>query len=474
MNRQNARRMGLATGLVLLIVASMATYASRQDTNGEQVFPLAEVSVFGLPQEGGYEFLLGQRVGCGDKPDPNVVAYPKFRSEQPIYGKVSFADPLGKPDPGSMYYFALDESAGTGLKYDRLHFDLNRDRDLTNDKVLGVQESPPPGALLADPRNPQQACFENLAVPFPFGSQGERPLETMPRLLISDHTYKTLSFVPIKARRGRIGLGGQQFDVVLGHDSVVAGWLDNPWTALYLTPTGGRSRLDWWGSDRLNATHKIGGTFYRFSATPAGDKLMARPYDGPLGIFEVGPGGRNVERMEIKGSLRSEATAVAVGEISDNGRPEFIRTCRLPVGDYLPEHLTIRLGNLLMDISNNYHSDGKRMNTTGRPWVYGIRIRADRPFVLDFSNKPSVMFASPARDQRIRMGEELKVMAVLIDPVLDFMVRSLDDTSRKQDKEYTTPDGKKERYTRDLSLDPKVTIARANGEMVAEGVMPFG
>ena len=63
------------------------------------------------------------------------------------------------------------------------------------------------------------------------------------------------------------------------------------------------------------------------------------------------------------------------------------------------------------------------------------------------------------------------VMAVLVDPKLDIMIRGLDDTSRKQTKDA---DGKPLGYTRNLPLDPTVIITRAGGEKVAEGVMPFG
>ena len=37
-----------------------------------------------------------------------------------------------------------------------------------------------------------------------------------------------------------------------------------------------------------------------------------------------------------------------------------------------------------------------------------------------------------------------------------------------------TADGQPLGYERPLSLDPQVIITRANGEKVAEGVMPFG
>jgi hypothetical protein len=85
----------------------------------------------------------------------------------------------------------------------------------------------------------------------------------------------------------------------------------------------------------------------------------------------------------------------------------------------------------------------------------------DQVCVLNFSNPPSVMFASPSRERRFKPGDTVEVKAVLVDPKLDFMIRSLYGPEEKESK------GPR-------SLDPKVLITRANGEKVAEGVMPFG
>jgi len=451
-------RMHYALGaLLLLCIAAVAAVSTRAGGANGSVFPLVEVSVFDLPEETRQEFLIGQRNVCGDKADPNVAAYPEFTSDKPLYGMARFADPQDENAPGEVYYFALDESGGTDAGYDRLHFDLNHDRDLTNDRVLTVQKSPPSTAMLGYSDLKQQTCFENLAIPFACGSDGARPVEMMPRLVISNSGYSSLSLVTTKARKGRIKFAGQKCDVLLGHCYVVSGWFDQPFTALHLSPPGNSRPWDWWGGDRLSAMHKVGGKFYTFSATPTGDKLIVRPYDGPLGTFEVGAGGRDIGRLEIRGSLRSKTTAVAVGEIASGTRPEPVRSCRLPVGDYLPEMVSLNYDTLSINISNNYHSDGKPRDTTHRRWVYGIAIREDKPFVLDFSNKPAVLFASPARDERVKTGDEISVKAVLIDPVLDVMIRDLSTGG-----------------DRSTSLDPKVTIARSNGEIVAEGVMPFG
>jgi hypothetical protein len=102
-----------------------------------------------------------------------------------------------------------------------------------------------------------------------------------------------------------------------------------------------------------------------------------------------------------------------------------------------------------------------------------MRVYKDKPFVLDFSNQPDVMFASPAQDQAFKRGDEVRVAAVLVDPKLDFMIRALDDTSRKQ-KETLQNAGQEMTVERSLSLDPIVTISDSAGKAVFTGKMPFG
>jgi hypothetical protein len=41
-------------------------------------------------------------------------------------------------------------------------------------------------------------------------------------------------------------------------------------------------------------------------------------------------------------------------------------------------------------------------------------------------------------------------------------------------RSFKTADGKEQTFEQAKSLDPKVTVSRANGATVAEGVMPFG
>ena len=132
--------------------------------------------------------------------------------------------------------------------------------------------------------------------------------------------------------------------------------------------------------------------------------------------------------------------------------------------------MLISLGTLSIWISDSNYSDGKPHDME-TPKVYGIKIRKDKPFVLDFSNEPEVVFASPTKNQRVKQGEELLVKAVLTDPKLDIMISSLNGERRE---EFTSPDGTRtvNRYVG--PIHPKVAILRADGERIAEGVMPFG
>ena len=309
---------------------------------------------------------------------------------------------------------------------------------------------------------------------FDYGSLGQRPLEIMPRLMIYNSGYFNLDFVTTKARKGNIKIAGQRYNVLLGHKGLVSGWFDSPWTALHLIPKDRLNQQARWGgawgeANRLMAIHNIGGTLYRFSATQAGDKLTVKPYQSHFGTFKAGSSGRDINDIACSGSLCSEDMAVAVGGELRNGWPQLSNSSQIPVGDYFPASLTIQFDDMTVSISDNYHSDGEPMSRIFSSRNYGIKIREDKPFVFDFSNEPEIMFALPAKACRNRLGEQLTVKAILTDPKLDIMIRHLD---RMMDT--YGPDGKKRSYQKRTSLDPNVVITRADGEKIAEGVMPFG
>jgi len=462
--------------LLMVVLFSCDKKAGESEVElkeGESVFELKEVSTFDFPQSS-TSFVRGQSSSCSEEPEGGVKGYPAFKSDRPLYGSFYFRGKPVRAKRMSMCSFAVDESRGTGEGYDRLYLDLDGDRDLRNDRPLSLLKRPPEGALLSWSIK-EQVCFKYFNVAFDFGEGGKRSIEIMPRFITYEGGRNEMYFVATKVRKGRVEIGGEEYIALLGYSDSIGDGLDRPSTDFYLVREDkAEQRYSWLRSDNLNVTRSINGQYYRFGSTATGDKLIVRPYDGEVGMFEIGAGGRDIQEMSARGSLSSKETAVEVGEEVESGQLKETLSCSLPVGDYLPRHLTINYGRLRVFLSSNYYVDGGHRNYNEYPGIRSIKIRKDEAYILDFSNKPEIMFASPAKEGRVRLGEELKVEAVLIDSKLDIMIRNLYDTTRKVMKEYENPDGKKHSLERDLLLEPTVVIRRGNGEKVAEGVMPFG
>ena len=445
---------------LLLVVFAFAliqnTFTTTNAASGE-VFKLRDISVFDANNE---KFLRGQMCRCQDKPFAEVKNYPAFASKAPIFGLVKFDGRSDDTNSGAAFYFAVDESRGTGKGYDRFYFDSNRDLDLRNDPVAKVQANPPDhGYAPHFSGQKAKASFDFLKLNLGTNDNA-KPVEVMPRLLLTGdetNTYRFMFFVRTRMFEGNIKIAGQKFKALLGNDYSVTADLNSPGAALELSGKDGS--FEWWGGDRISAFHKVNGRFFTFSAEPNG-ALTVRRYQGDLGAFEVGAGNRQLTQLTASGSLESRDHAVPVGGDIKSGRPVEASRCEIPVGDYLPEYLTLQFGRLRISLSQNYHSEGKRQSREGRPAVYGITIRKDRPFALDFSNQPDVMFTSPTNNQRVKLGDNLSVMAVLVDPKLDIMIRRVDDTSRKTNKDA---EGKPLSYERNVSLDPSSQRAYSRG-----------
>jgi hypothetical protein len=420
-------------------------------------YDLQEIPSFDVPKVLRGYFLGGSFAECQAEPNDQVRHYPKFQSSKPLYGCLLVGAPYQHRERALHYQYALDESAGTGQGYDRLYLDANRNGDLTDDGP-GRKWCGTPEALVTSPGSLKvSVCFEPVRIAIDSRDDSHHRVELMPHLRIyaDTETRPFVVFVPTKARGGLIRIGDMQRGVFLGHGRDLAGAFDQPTTMLFIIPANQPLRFihSWLGGQELSSTYRRGDAFYRFSATPEGDKLFVHRYDGPLGTLEIGAGGRSVTEMSLGGSVSAQGTAVLIADELDSGGSQAVRSCRLPAGDYCPGFLNATYGSLQFGFLRNYHADGQPRVRWADPPTRAIHIRADKPFVLDFSGPPQVLFALPARDQRIKLGQELSVKAVLIDPALDIMFRYI-----SQEKQ----------------LDPKVVIKRANGAIVAEGVMPFG
>lgn len=253
-----------------------------------------------------------------------------------------------------------------------------------------------------------------------------------------------------------VEIEGKKFDVYLGTEG-------RREFALILKGQSGDKAPGWWRGSLLNSLHLINDKYYGFSTDKSKDLLFVNEYSGQLGKLVAGKGDRRIENAQMNGSLESKDSAVAVGPVSETGWPEKTSDYMLPVGDYRPPYMNFDCGRVSFSVSNNYYNDVQGRGTGDRPKVYGIKIRPDKPFILDFSNKPAIVFTSPPKDQRFKVGSEIEVNAVLIDPELDIMIRGLRETRTGGDGKSTT-----------ANLDPKIVITRADGTEVASGPMPFG
>lgn len=233
-----------------------------------------------------------------------------------------------------------------------------------------------------------------------------------------------------------------------------------------------------WTSYNLYSYHKIDDELFEFMLIESDTKIAARPYKGPLGTIKLGKGGRELEKVEFEGSLYKQGGISApIGTMQGNW-PGPVQECSIPVGDYtlgmLSGNLYVTYDNLYIRISNNEYPNAQGQ-LAGKQIVYGMQVRQDKPYVLDFSNEPMVIFSRPSMSKTtFSRGDEIKFSTMLIDPKLDIMIERLHDRSVKVDIEYIVG-GKLTRTKVDKSLDPIIVIARADGEVISESILsPYG
>jgi hypothetical protein len=450
--------MGVMAAAILLF---LGTAAGAE----ELVFALEEVSVVELVEQTP-SLASGHQAACSDQPQPAVRAYPALKSDKPVYGSAQFGSFFEERDPALLYHFVVDESGGPDAGYDRLYVDLDGDRDLSNDAPVSPRKDVPAALLQRFTSIVGQVLFEDVGIPLPCDAEGTRPLEVTPRLLLIRGGGAMFSFVPTHVRRGRIEIDGCPFDVLLAQTHPICGWLDHPETGFRLmsadTP-GTKPPASTLG--KLMVMRRLGEQYYRFAASPAGDKLIVRPYEGPMGDFEIG-GGRKFETTDIvtSGWLRSRDTMVQVEG------PK----CWLPAGDYALYSATITHGDLTFSIEENDHSDGGFRSKLYHARTCPIHIRQGECFVLDFSNPVQIVFADPPKECRVRVGQKLFVEAVLTDPILDVAFSDLTCIPANPAGEPAEPRAVARAGPRNTPLNPRVTISRSNGGIVSEGVMGYG
>ena len=335
------------------------------------------------------------------------------------------------------------------------------------------KETPPPQeSAKTAPPTPEQIAKEKEFLSAPDVVTYELEKTTISKLELSQKERNYIvSAIKWQSRnnlkQAQIVLADRSYKILLGL------WPEREFF-MYDIETG--TRLYWAGSRSLHSYHKIDDKLYEFMLVDQDTKLAVRTYNGPLGIFKVGKGNRELEKVEFSGSLiNEESRAVPVRAMKENW-PDAVAECVIPVGNYKPSSIYITYDNLLFNISNNYYVNAQG-HSSRKDTVYDIQIRQDKPYVLDFSNEPMVTFyeSSIMSQTTFSRGQEIQFVTVLTDPKMNIKINRLDDTSVKVDKEIKDKKGNVvQTYTANKPLDPKIVIARADGEVVAEGIMPSG
>jgi len=215
-------------------------------------------------------------------------------------------------------------------------------------------------------------------------------------------------------------------------------------------------------SYNLHSYHNIDDELFEFMLIEGDTKIAARPYQGPLGTIKLGKGARQLQKVGFRGSLFMKG-----GISAPIGTMNQLEECRIPVGDYTPGYLYILYDNLLIT-TFNYPKGSPGFGK--KDIIYPIQIRPDKPYVLDFSNEPMVIFDQPYRSKTtFSRGDKIRFSTSLIDPKLDIRIDSLHDRAVKVDREYIAG-GKLTRTKVTKSLNPNIVIARADGEVITEDV----
>jgi hypothetical protein len=513
-------------GLALAVSAFGMSAAAAEEKSKEKdaAFELKEVSIFDNGNAG-QPLWRAMNVQCSTEPFEEVKAYPKLNSKRPLYGKLQLPRTAAKEE--APIYFVLDQSGEqpavekkkeeksaekkdekpTSKKkaetrrpatpkpssYDRLYIDANRDGDLTNDPVIKPMKNPPWNMMpsnmsrfvLVAARQRQRLspetermAFELASIDIDYGpGVGVRPFKVLSWFTLSEGQKTPLMrFAAGTARTGTIKIGEAEYEARLTQD-VLTGRFDRPTASVQLTPKSHPATRAFLGfeSETLMTMRHRDGEFYTLVATPPGDKLTVEMYRGPFGVFKVGPGDRKVKDIGFQGSFYGPKAFLNMGPSRTNPAAKMMTECKLPVGDYPTFNLTIDYGGLQVAIGS-YYSQPRRGNKRQSP-PQGIQIREDKPFVLDFPNKPEIVFQGPPADKSLKLGSDVRIATILVDPKLGIMVRGLTDPKRTTKETVKYRVGKEEReftYNKVFSYEPTVTITNSSGKNVAEGVMPFG
>lgn len=346
------------------------------------------------------------------------------------------------PALGHAVLLTCDESR-TWEEAAELIVDLNRDRDLTDDRVMKLSD-----AWSRDDENSDRGykwhirVFDPVALArtadaAPADAALPATVEALPLLRVTyrddvlEQDRSSLAFCPTSYRRGRIETNGVVGTFLVGPDGTRFGRYDGPgprlWTIEGNPPVGS---LAVWNCDR--------GTFWGSTVDAEGRELRGGPYIGPTGTVRVeSAGGEQLRVWRFKLLRRGAKPGWTCGDgwIPVPRFPRFrlpVARQSLPVGDYGIERLELARGvNCGIVIEAPFHSTPKRAFSI-RPgetavWRLPKRLKLETYAVIEDRSRPhTIDWAwSTVRDAKQnadgvwkgpRLGTEVQIGASLSDP----------------------------------------------------------
>ena len=120
--------------------------------------------------------------------------------------------------------------------------------------------------------------------------------------------------------------------------------------------------------------------------------------------------------------------------MNPNEAAKKMSECKLPVGDYVPSYLSIDYGGLQISLVRQlpFRRPAPRLGTQRRTLLASRSARTSRSC---WTSRTSRRCCSPVPPptRPVKLGDEVSVKAVLIDPKLDIMIRRLDDPSKNEE-----------------------------------------
>ena len=171
---------------------------------------------------------------------------------------------------------------------------------------------------------------------------------------------------------------------------------------------------------RRRVLHDLGHAFRRQADRP--------PFGGERGVFELSAGKKDIKHAghgRHPSTRRTSMLLLGEIELSHAGRAGQDRQVP-PAGGRLPAADAQRgLRRLAGQPPRRLH---RPRATASRP---AIEIRKDKPYVLDFSDKPEVHFQAPPKEKTFKPGDQIRLAAMLRIPDKGLLIGGLEDMSKK-------------------------------------------